>query len=106
MANFSVILAAAGQSRRFKDPNFKKPFASLNRKAVWLYSADLFLKRPDVKQLIIVISQDEKEDFFAKFGPNLAVLGIEVVLGGKELRGLGREGAQSSQSELRFCGNP
>lgn len=84
MAKFSVILAAAGKSRRFNDPNFKKPFASLNRKAVWLYSADLFLKRADVKQLIIVISPDDKQEFFSKFGPNIAVLGVEVVLGGKE----------------------
>lgn len=84
MAKFSVILAAAGKSQRFNDPNFKKPFASLNRKAVWLYSADLFLKRRDVKQLIIVISPDDKAEFYSKFGPNLAVLGIDVVLGGKE----------------------
>lgn len=84
MAKFSVILAAAGKSSRFNDPNFKKPFASLNRKPVWLYSADLFLKRADVKQLIIVISPEDKADFFAKFGPNIAVLGVDVVLGGKE----------------------
>ena len=56
----------------------------LNRKAVWLYSADLFLKRQDVQQVIIVIAPEDKEDFLSKFGPNLAVLGIDVVLGGKE----------------------
>jgi len=84
VSTFSVILAAAGRSSRFNDPNYKKPFAQLNRKAVWLYSADLFLKRADVKQVIIVISPDDKEDFLAKFGPNLAVLGVEVVLGGDE----------------------
>lgn len=84
MPKFSVILAAAGRSSRFSDPHYKKPFAMLNRKAVWLYSADLFLKRQDVKQVIIVISPEDKEDFLAKFGPNLAVLGIDVVLGGEE----------------------
>jgi len=84
LPKFSVILAAAGQSSRFKDPNYKKPFAQLNRKSVWLYSADLFLKRSDVKQVIIVISPEDKEDFFVKFGPNIAVLGVEVALGGKE----------------------
>lgn len=56
----------------------------LNRKAVWLYSADLFLKRADVKQVIIVISPEDKEEFLQKFGPNLAVLGVEVALGGTE----------------------
>jgi 2-C-methyl-D-erythritol 4-phosphate cytidylyltransferase len=84
MPKFSVILAAAGRSSRFADPHYKKPFAMLNRKAVWLYSADLFLKRQDVQQVIIVISPADKEDFLAKFGPNLAVLGIDVVLGGEE----------------------
>ncbi|MFK7768747.1 MAG: 2-C-methyl-D-erythritol 4-phosphate cytidylyltransferase [Mariniblastus sp.] len=84
MSTFSVILAAAGRSSRFNDPNHKKPFAMLNRKAVWLHSAELFLKRNDVKQVIIVIAPEDKEDFVAKFGPNIAVLGVEVVLGGVE----------------------
>ena len=84
MPKFSVILAAAGKSSRFRDPNYKKPFALLNRKAVWLYSAELFLKRNDVKQVIIVISPEDKDEFLAKYGPNLAVLGVEVALGGAE----------------------
>ncbi|MDB4374594.1 2-C-methyl-D-erythritol 4-phosphate cytidylyltransferase [bacterium] len=84
MPKFSVILAAAGKSSRFRDPNYKKPFALLNRKAVWLYSAELFLKRNDVKQVIIVISPADKDEFLAKYGPNLAVLGVEVALGGAE----------------------
>ena len=84
MPSFSVILAAAGKSSRFQDPNYKKPFAILKRKAIWLYSAELFLKRNDVKQVIIVISKDDLEDFQSRFGPNLAVMGIEVALGGAE----------------------
>lgn len=81
---FSVILAAAGRSSRFKDVHYKKPFAILNQKAVWLYSAELFMKRSDVTQIIIVVSQDDHEDFVTKFGPNLAVLGIDVAIGGAE----------------------
>ena len=84
MPKYSVILAAAGRSSRFNDPNQKKPFVMLNRKAVWLHSADLFLKRTDVKQIIIVIAPEDKEEFLANFGPNIAVLGVEVVLGGAE----------------------
>ncbi len=84
MPDFCVILAAAGKSSRFDDPNHKKPFAMLNRKAVWLHSAERFLKRRDVKQLVIVIAPEEREDFLSKFGPNLAVLGIDVAIGGKE----------------------
>ena len=84
MATFSVILAAAGKSSRFKDPNYKKPFAQLKQKAIWLYSAELFLKRNDVKQVIIVISPEDKEDFVSRFGPNLAVMGIDIAMGGAE----------------------
>jgi len=84
VAAFSVILAAAGKSSRFRDPNYKKPFAQLKRKAIWLYSAELFLKRSDVKQVVMVISQDDKEDFVSRFGPNLAVMGIDVAIGGEQ----------------------
>ena len=56
MANFAVILPAAGKSSRYKDANYKKPFAPLDGRAVWLHSAERFLARKDVKQLIVVIS--------------------------------------------------
>ena len=84
MANFCVILAAAGKSSRFNDAHFKKPFAILAGKAVWLHSAELFLKRADVKQLILVIAPDDREEFTEKFGANVAIHGIDVVIGGAE----------------------
>ncbi|HET6881199.1 MAG TPA: 2-C-methyl-D-erythritol 4-phosphate cytidylyltransferase [Pirellulales bacterium] len=84
MANFAVILPAAGASSRFKDKNYKKPFAPLADRAVWLHSAERFLHRQDVKQLILVISPDDREYFDFKFSSNVVILGIEVVEGGKE----------------------
>ena len=84
MASFSVILAAAGRSSRFNDPNYKKPFARLKGKPVWLHSVEVFQKRADVKQVILVISPEDKEYFLAQFGANIAVMGIDVVLGGAE----------------------
>jgi 2-C-methyl-D-erythritol 4-phosphate cytidylyltransferase len=84
MANFAVILPAAGKSSRFRDKNYKKPFAPLDNRAVWLYSAEKFLNRDDVKQLIIVISPEDQEYFSFKFAANVSILGIEVVLGGAE----------------------
>jgi 2-C-methyl-D-erythritol 4-phosphate cytidylyltransferase len=84
MQKIAVILAAAGGSSRFKDPHYKKQFAILNGKAVWLYSAEKFLNRDDVKQLIIVVSPDDRADFVSKFGANLAVMGIDLATGGKE----------------------
>jgi 2-C-methyl-D-erythritol 4-phosphate cytidylyltransferase len=84
MAKFAVILPAAGRSSRFKDPNYKKPFAPLAGRAVWLYSAERFLNRGDVVQTILVISPEDREYFNFKFASNVAILGIEVVHGGAE----------------------
>jgi 2-C-methyl-D-erythritol 4-phosphate cytidylyltransferase len=77
-------LAAAGKSSRFNDPHYKKPFAPLANRPVWLYSAERFLGRDDVKQLILVISPEDREHFQSKFAANVAILGIDVVDGGGE----------------------
>ncbi len=84
MAKFAVIIPAAGQSNRFKDKSYKKPFAPLANKAVWLHSAERFLARDDVVQTILVISPEDRADFDFKFSANIAILGIEVVSGGRE----------------------
>ncbi|MHB8865210.1 MAG: 2-C-methyl-D-erythritol 4-phosphate cytidylyltransferase [Pirellulaceae bacterium] len=84
VATYSVILAAAGKSSRFRDKHYKKPFAPLADRAVWIHSAEKFLNRDDVKQLIIVISPEDRETFDAKFSANVAILGIQVVAGGPE----------------------
>jgi 2-C-methyl-D-erythritol 4-phosphate cytidylyltransferase len=84
MANYAVIVAAAGRSTRFRDPHYKKPFAVLAGKAVWLHSAEKFLNRSDVKQVIVVINEEDREEFSRKFGANLAIMGVEVCTGGAE----------------------
>ena len=84
MAKFAVILPAAGRSSRFKDDYYKKPFVPLAGRAVWLHSAERFLQRDDVVQVLVVIAPEDREDFHFKFGSNVAVLGIDVVLGGAE----------------------
>ncbi len=84
VATLSVILAAAGNSSRFQDKHYKKPFAPLANRAVWLHSAERFLNRDDVKQLILLINPDDREAFDSKFAANVAILGIEVVEGGPQ----------------------
>lgn len=84
MAKFAVILAAAGKSSRFRDSHYKKPFAPLKDRAVWLHCADKFINRDDVVQLLIVIAPEDRERFMDSFGANIAILGIEVVEGGAE----------------------
>ncbi|MFO0916180.1 MAG: 2-C-methyl-D-erythritol 4-phosphate cytidylyltransferase [Pirellulales bacterium] len=84
MSKFAVILAAAGRSSRFRDQHFKKPFAPLAGRAVWLHSADFFLNRADVGQLLVVVAAEDREEFASRFGANVAILGIDVVQGGAE----------------------
>jgi 2-C-methyl-D-erythritol 4-phosphate cytidylyltransferase len=84
MAKFAVILPAAGRSSRFRDASYKKPFAPLANKAIWLHSAERFLGRDDVVQTILVIAPEDREDFQLKFAANMAFLGIEVIDGGAE----------------------
>jgi 2-C-methyl-D-erythritol 4-phosphate cytidylyltransferase len=84
MSDFAVILPAAGQSRRFHDKAYKKPFAPLGGRAVWLHSAERFMNRSDVKQLIVVISAEDRELFDLRFGANIAFMGLTLVEGGKE----------------------
>ncbi len=84
MAKFAVILPAAGRSSRFKDPHYKKPFAPLNGRPVWLYSAERFINRDDVLQVIVVIAPADREYFLLKFRANVTIVGIDVVEGGAE----------------------
>ena len=84
MATYAVILPAAGKSSRFKDQNYKKVFAPLANRAVWLHSAERFLALSDVKQVLLVISPEDREFFNLKFGANVAILGIQVIEGGAE----------------------
>ena len=53
-------------------------------RAVWLHSAERFLNRSDVKQVIVVISPDDMDAFQLKFAANVTILGIDVVAGGSE----------------------
>jgi len=81
---FAVILPAAGKSSRFRDQHYKKPFAPLDGRPVWMHAADRFANRKDVVQSLLVIAPEDREHFAEKFGGNAALLGIEVVEGGAE----------------------
>jgi 2-C-methyl-D-erythritol 4-phosphate cytidylyltransferase len=102
MNKFAVILPAAGDSRRFKDPFYKKPFANLSGRAVWLHSAERFLGRPDCGQLIVVIAAEDREEFHRRFGANIAVLGVTVCEGGAERADSVERGLQMVKEGIEF----
>jgi 2-C-methyl-D-erythritol 4-phosphate cytidylyltransferase len=90
MPRFAVILPAAGKSSRFRDKESrfrdkeKKVFASLDGRAVWLRSAELFVNRDDVAQCLVVVAAEDREKFTSRYGAHLGLLGVQVVTGGAE----------------------
>ena len=78
----AVIIVAAGKSSRFRDDHYKNPFAPLKNRAVWLHCVDRFINRSDVKQVILVIAEEDREDFSIRFGAETAILGVDVTIGG------------------------
>jgi len=84
MSRFALILPAAGRSTRFRDMNNKKQFMMMDDRAVWLHAANPFLQLDEVKQIILIISPEDREDFEIRFRANVTILGITVVDGGAE----------------------
>ena len=82
MSDVAVIIVAAGKSTRFSDKNDKKPFVSVNARALWLHSVDRFRQRVDVKQLILVIAEDDQQTFDERFRAEATLLNVDVVHGG------------------------
>jgi 2-C-methyl-D-erythritol 4-phosphate cytidylyltransferase len=81
MSSFAVILPAAGQSSRFRGGR-KKPFVDLKGRAVWIRSLEAFVTRDDVVQALVVVAQEDLEEFRERFKANLPFLDVEVVVGG------------------------
>jgi 2-C-methyl-D-erythritol 4-phosphate cytidylyltransferase len=83
MAMFAVLLPAAGRSSRFRDKE-KKPFATLDGRAVWLRTAELFVNRPDVAQVLLIVAPDDLETFKLRYTANIAFMNVKLVSGGRE----------------------
>jgi 2-C-methyl-D-erythritol 4-phosphate cytidylyltransferase len=102
MSAFAVILPAAGQSRRFHDKAYKKPFAPLGGRAVWLHSAERFMNRADVKQVIVCVAAEDRDLFDLKFGANIAILGVQVVEGGQHRTDSVQRALERVKNEIDF----
>ncbi len=83
MKKVSVILPATGSGKRFgSDSN--KIFQLLDGREVFLRTIDLFAKRDDVCQILMVVSPDDAARLLMEFCEELAELGVELVDGGAE----------------------
>src|SRR5437764_2374632 len=83
MPRFAVLLPAAGKSSRFGGKE-KKPFATLDGRAVWLRTAELFVTRDEVVQTLLILAPEDMEAFRTKFVANIAFMNVKLVAGGKE----------------------
>lgn len=101
MPKFSVLLPAAGRSSRFGGKR-KKTFVELKGRPVWVRSAGYFLNRPDVAQVIVIVSPEDMEFFKDKFKANLAFMGIELAEGGAERMDSVRNGLNMVRDDVDF----
>jgi 2-C-methyl-D-erythritol 4-phosphate cytidylyltransferase len=83
MPTVAVIIPAAGKSSRFGGRD-KKPFVSLDGRAVWLRSCELFWTRDEVTKVYVVIAPEDRDEFRGRFGSAMAFANAEIVDGGAE----------------------
>jgi 2-C-methyl-D-erythritol 4-phosphate cytidylyltransferase len=76
-----VILPAAGSGRRFGAPE-NKIFAPLAGRAVFLRTCELFAARDDVRQMLLVVSAEDRARVEGEYGEALGAWGVQVVTGG------------------------
>ena len=108
MSDVAVVIVAAGKSTRFTGESenhptqLKKPFVSVRSRALWLHSVDRFLRREDVKQLILVIAEEDQQMFQERFGAEVAILSVDVVLGGSSRAESVLHGLRAVRKEIAF----
>ncbi len=102
MADFSVIIPAAGDSSRFRGFRHKKPFVDLNGRAIWLRTVEHFVNRKDVAEVVLVLAADDVSDFRDRFRPNLAFLELTIVEGGASRAESVQNGLQALTAPVDF----
>jgi len=102
MTKFAVIVAAAGQGRRFGTSAGKKTYVSLQGKPVWLHSARKFAARADVNQLILVVSPEDESEFRQTNAQLLSQLDATVVAGGSERMDSVSNGLDAVNNDIDF----
>jgi 2-C-methyl-D-erythritol 4-phosphate cytidylyltransferase len=91
----SVIVPAAGVGKRFASSSpaagnaqatASKIELPLGDRPVFLRSIELFIRRPDVVQVILAVNPDTLDDFRFRWGDKLGFHGVKLVAGGKTER--------------------
>jgi 2-C-methyl-D-erythritol 4-phosphate cytidylyltransferase len=83
MAKVSVIIPAAGAGKRFGG-EVRKPFAQIDNRPIFIRTIELFVNRPDVCQVILVVAPDDYDVVREKYAANIMFMGIRLVKGGAQ----------------------
>ena len=81
MPNVAAIICAAGPGRRFGGKRHKQ-FVDIAGRAAFLRSVELFSNREDVKQILLAIPQEDQEIVEIRYGANLSLFNVKVLIGG------------------------
>lgn len=80
MADFSVLLLTAAPPGHSAEAG--GPFVKIDGREALLRSAELFLNRPNVKQIQMVFEADAMEEAKRKYGGHLGFSGVKLITGG------------------------
>ena len=79
----SVVIVSAGKGSRMK-ANINKQFLKIRDKEVIAHTIDKFYNNKNIKEIIIVIREDEKEFFDENIIKKYRYKNIKIAFGGKE----------------------
>ncbi len=79
----SVIIVSAGKGSRMK-ADINKQFLKINGKEVISHTIDKFYENKNIKEIIVVVKEDEKKFFQENIIQKYGYKNIKVVCGGKE----------------------
>jgi 2-C-methyl-D-erythritol 4-phosphate cytidylyltransferase len=80
----------------------KKPFLDLKGRPVWVRTAEHFLGRSDVCEVVLVVAPDDLQWFRETYRPNLAFMDIQLTGGGSCRAESVRNGLQVLRSEAEY----
>lgn len=101
MAEFSVIIVAAGKGERFGDAK-NKIFAKIDEQPLLLRAVQLFCNREDVRETVLVVSPSDMKAVKAEYGANLGFMGIKLVEGGAERHDSVRNGLAAVSDDVKY----
>jgi 2-C-methyl-D-erythritol 4-phosphate cytidylyltransferase len=79
----AVIIPAAGASQRYGGKG-KKIFEPLKGRPVFICSLELFVNRPDVCAVLLVVAPEDEQTVKSRYGGNLGFMGVALATGGAD----------------------